>query len=104
MDPTEARFPQVPAKAGFYESFYLKACHPEEPVGVWIRYTVHRRPGAAPNGSLWFTYFDRGADGPNATKVTSPEPSAADGDWIRIGEGRLGAGEASGEAGDASWE
>ena len=29
-----------------YESFYLRAVSPEEPVGVWIRYTVHKRPGA----------------------------------------------------------
>jgi hypothetical protein len=106
-NPTEARFPHLPAKAGHYESFYLKACHPDEPVGVWIRYTVHKRPGARPNGSLWFTLFDRAADGPRASKVTSPDPSAG-GDWIRIGEARLGAGEASGEARsdgcDASWE
>ena len=44
--PTEARFPAVPVEAGHYESFYLKACHPAEPLGVWIRYTVHKRPGA----------------------------------------------------------
>ena len=35
-----------PSSAGHYESFYLKACHPDEPLGVWIRYTVHKRPGA----------------------------------------------------------
>lgn len=105
--PTEARFPQLPAKAGAYESFYLKLCHPAEPLGAWIRYTVHKRPGAAPTGSLWFTLFDRGADGPRACKVTSTELSSASGDWIRIGEARLGEGVASGEAGSdactASW-
>ena len=46
--PTHARFPEVDLKAGHYESFYLKACHPSEPLGVWIRYTVHKRPGGAP--------------------------------------------------------
>jgi hypothetical protein len=106
--PTEARFPEVPAKAGHYESFYIKACHPSEPVGVWIRYTVHKRPGAEPTGSVWFTLFDRGADGPRASKVTRPAPTAGGGEWIRVVEARLGDGSASGSAPsercDASWE
>ena len=59
VDPTEARFPAVPAKAGHYESFYLKLCHPSEPLGAWIRYTAHKRPGEAPKGSLWFTLSSR---------------------------------------------
>src|SRR5215217_8165957 len=107
-NPTEARFPQVPAKTGHYESFYLKACHPDGRLGVWIRYTVHKRPGASPSGSLWFTLFDRSANGPAASKVTLPNPAAGAGDWIRIGEARLRAGEGSGEARsdrcEASWE
>src|SRR5215211_107829 len=107
-DPTQARFPHVPARAGHYESFYLRACHPSEPLGVWIRYTVHKRPHARPNGSLWFTLFEGGADGPKRSKVTLPDPAAGGADWLRVGEARLGAGEASGHAGsercDASWE
>jgi len=62
-DPTRARFPDVQPSAGFYESYYLRAAHPAEPLGVWIRYTVHKRPGAQPDGSLWFTLFDANADG-----------------------------------------
>ena len=50
VDPTAARFPAVPAKAGHYESFYLKLCHPSEPLAAWIRYTMHKRRGAAPTG------------------------------------------------------
>ncbi len=61
---TPARFPAVALAAGHYESFYLKACHPSEPQGVWIRYTVHKRPGEAATGSLWFTLFDRSAGRP----------------------------------------
>ncbi len=57
-----ARFPEVAAKAGHYESFYLKACRPDGGQGVWIRHTVHKRPGAEPNGSIWFCLFDREAD------------------------------------------
>jgi hypothetical protein len=107
-DPTEARFPQLPTEAGHYESFYLKACHPGEPVGVWIRYTIHKRPGARPRGSIWFTLFDRSAEGPRASKASFDDPSAGGGDWIRMGEARLGAGEAFGEARSkrchAAWE
>ena len=67
-----ARFPKVAAKAGHYESFYIKACRPGGGQGIWIRHTVHKRPGAEPNASIWFVLFDREADGPRATKVTVP--------------------------------
>ena len=98
VDPTAARFPAVPARAGHYESFYLKLCHPTEPLGAWIRYTVHKRPGAAPTGSLWFTLFEE--SGPRAAKLTVREPSSGGGDWLRVGEARIGADEASGSIGD----
>jgi hypothetical protein len=105
VEPTEARFPDVPARSGHYESFYLKACHPSRPLGVWIRYTVHKRPGEAANGSLWFTLFDASAPGPRAAKVTLPGPEAAGGDWIGVGESRLREGEATGSVGaGVSWE
>src|SRR3712207_5858507 len=94
--PNDARFPAVPREKGHYESWYLKASHPEEPVGVWIRYTVHKRPGHEPTGSLWFTLFDRGAGAPWATKVTLPGPSAGGGALIGVGESRLSEREATG--------
>jgi hypothetical protein len=88
VNPTEARFPAVPLKAGHYESFYLKLCRPGEPLGAWIRYTVHKRPREVPVGSLWFTLFED--DGPRASKLTLPAPVAGeDGEWIRVGEGSL---------------
>jgi hypothetical protein len=102
--PTDARFPAIAPGAGHYESWYLKLGHPSEPLGVWIRYTIHKRPGAAPTGSLWFTLFDGAADGPRAYKETLPEPSAGDGDWVRVGESRIGDGGADGHAGDALWK
>ena len=67
-----ARFPAVAAKAGHYESFYIKACRPGGGRGIWIRHTVHKRPGAEPNASIWFVLFDREAEAPRATKVTVP--------------------------------
>jgi hypothetical protein len=102
--PTEARFPAVPAEAGHYESFYIKACHPDERIGVWIRYTVHKRPGALPNGSLWVTLFDGAAQGPRAHKQTAPGPSAGGGDWIRLGEASMRPGAAVGAIDGAEWD
>jgi hypothetical protein len=102
--PTEARFLAVPVEAGHYESFYIKACHPGERLGVWIRYTVHKRPGALPNGSLWVTLFDGSADGPRAHKETMPGPSAGDGEWIRVGEATMRAGAAAGAIDGAEWD
>jgi hypothetical protein len=105
-DPTQARFTALGRKAGHYESFYLKACHPDGGLGVWIRYTVHKRPGAEPNGSLWFVLFD--AEGPYAVKVTHSGPTADGDDWLRVGDSAIGpgraAGSAAGEGREASWE
>jgi hypothetical protein len=105
-----ARFPRVAAKAGHYESFYIKACQPGGGQGIWIRHTVHKRPGAEPNASIWFVLFGREAEGPRATKVTVPtaQLSAPAGSWIKIDQAEIGPGAASGsietEALNASWD
>lgn len=105
-----ARFGGVAAKAGHYESFYIKACRAGGGQGIWIRHTVHKRPGAEPNASIWFCLFDREAEAPRATKVTVPatQLSAPAGSWIRVDEAEIGPGRASGsietEALSASWE
>jgi hypothetical protein len=105
-----ARFPRVAAKAGHYESFYVKACRPGGGRGIWIRHTVHKRPGAEPNASIWFCLFDRDGDGPRATKVTvaASELSTPDGSWIRVADAEIGPGRATGsiatDALEASWD
>jgi len=93
-----ARFGEVAAKAGHYESFYAKACRPGGGLGIWIRHTVHKRPGAEPTGSIWFTLFDREAAGPVATKVTVPasEVTVPGGGWIRVAGAEIGPGKAEG--------
>jgi hypothetical protein len=105
---THARFPSVPREKGHYESFYIKACHPAEPLGIWIRHTVHQHSGQEPQGSVWFTLFDGAADGPVASKVTLPGPVIDEGAYIVIGETRFEPGRAVGSARteqlDASWE
>ncbi len=99
----EAVFPATRQKAGMYESFYLRALAPEEPVGVWVRYTVHKRPGEAPRGSVWCTVFDARRGRPWMQKVTTEELSAPGGQWIAIGACRLGDGCAEGECAGARW-
>jgi hypothetical protein len=105
-----ARFPAVSAKAGHYESFYIKACRPGGGQGIWIRHTVHKRPGAEPNASIWFVLFDRDAEGPRATKLTVPAEklSTPAGSWIRIDGAEVGPGRASGsletDALNAGWD
>jgi hypothetical protein len=101
---TSARFPSAPAKTGMYESFYLRAVSPEEPVGAWIRYTVHKRPDRPPSGSLWCTVFDATAGRPFMHKHTTVDLSEPADGWIGIGaESRLGPGIAEGVCGPARW-
>jgi hypothetical protein len=86
-----------------YESWYLKASHPGEPLGVWIRYTTHQKPNGPEIPSLWFTLF---GPEPSAAKVT-PGPEAlsrGDGAFIRIGESEFADGRVKGSALDASWD
>jgi hypothetical protein len=107
---TEARFDALDRGAGHYESFYLKATRPGGGQGLWIRHTVHKRPGEEPTASIWFTLFDAEAARPRATKLTVPgaELSAPPGGYIRVAKAELAPGSARGEiaTGDlsASWE
>ena len=64
-------FPRAGAKDGMYESFYLRAVSPVERLGIWIRHTVHKRPGLAPRGSIWCTVFDARREAPFMVKATS---------------------------------
>jgi hypothetical protein len=91
-------FPSVAAKRGHYESFYVRASHPTEPLGIWIRHTVHKRPGAEPRASVWFALFEPG--GPSASKVTvdAGELSVPDGAYVRIGASEIAPGRLAGSA------
>lgn len=101
------RFTDVPSDAGHYESYFLKACDPAGGVGVWIRYTVHKRPHLAATGALWFVLFDAHA-GVSASKVSVPDPAVEPGSYVVIGDASIGArgafGRADSEQLRASWE
>ncbi len=107
---TQPRFPGVAEGAGHYESFYLKATKPGGGQAIWIRHTVHKRPGKALNGSLWFTLFDADAAGPRATKMTVPagQVSAPQGSYVEIDGASFAPGRAGGEfateAFGAAWD
>ncbi len=49
-----------------------------EPLGVWIRHTVHKPPGGDATGSVWFTLFEagraRGVEGDGRAPTGCPCP------------------------------
>ncbi len=100
---TEAMFPAAPMRARMYESFYLRAVSPDEPVGIWIRHTVHKAPGRRPSGSVWCTVFDARRGRPYMHKLSTDELSAPAGRWIAVGDSTMGPGHARGACGDARW-
>ncbi len=88
-----------------YESYYLRAAHPDEPIAVWIRYTVQKPKGQDPKASLWFTLFDESAGRPFAEKLTVDrnqlsQPNAG---WIEIADSTFGSSRIEGSSGGASW-
>jgi hypothetical protein len=91
--PTSAIFPRAPIGVGMYESFYLRAVAPDQPVGIWIRNTVHKRPGQRPRGSVWCTVFDARRQSPFMHKLTSDTLTAPPSAWIEVGESNPQTGE-----------
>jgi hypothetical protein len=89
---------------GHYESFYVKASHPVEPLALWIRYTVHKAPGAAPVGSLWSTFFDDRAKAPLAAKETFPAPRRHETASLCVGDSCISPVTASGAALGHEWD
>lgn len=106
---SHARFPDVPDDRGHYESFYLKAADPAGGRSIWIRHTVHKRPGRELEGAVWMTWFDAGRGSPVAAKeqvatdgVTVPRDA-----YIRVGGAEIAPGGMQGEVAgggvEASW-
>ena len=98
---------------GHYESFFLRANHPQRPLAFWIRYTIfspHRHPEAA-LGELWAVYFDGETSAHVAVKREVPfaachfSPSAFDVgiDTARLQPGAL-CGSATTDAHTIAWD
>jgi hypothetical protein len=83
---TAAMFPLARARAGMYESFYLRAVSPVRPLGVWIRHTVSKPPGERAHGSLWCTVFDASPGAPFMHKLTGAALRVPREGWIELGE------------------
>ena len=97
LDLAAPRFPDLAAGDGLYESYFIKARHPEQAKAFWMRHTIHKRPDQDPTASVWLTVFDAGAKTPVlAGKETfGADQLAADG-YVRIGESWLRPGRATG--------
>jgi hypothetical protein len=99
-----AIFPTASLRRGMYESFYLRAVSPEEPVAVWIRLTVHKAPGEPPRGSVWCTVFDARRGRPFMHRLSSDELRVPAGQWIAVGDSAaMGPARAEGVCGNARW-
>ncbi|HWP65734.1 MAG TPA: hypothetical protein VNO26_07470 [Candidatus Limnocylindria bacterium] len=90
--------------AGHYESWFLRANHPERPLAFWIRYTVFSPRGRAGGacGELWAIVFDGESERSVAVKQDVPIDDCrfAGDTWpdVRIGAATLESGRAHGEA------
>jgi hypothetical protein len=104
-DLAAPRFPHAQQDEGLYESYFLKAHHPEKPRAFWMRHTIHKRPGQDVVGSVWLTQFDADAAEPvKAMKENfAAEQVAADG-YVRVGESWLRPGAAVGRVPGTTWD
>jgi hypothetical protein len=109
---TIAMFARTPARKAMYESFYVRAVSPSQPVGVWIRNTAQKRAGAAAVGSVWCTVFDASRGRPFMAKLTSDSIREPPDGWIAVGDagdadgaggGTTGPAGTRGSCGGASW-
>lgn len=65
---------QYPGRGGHYESWFLRANHPQEARAFWIRYTlfVPADGKREPLGEIWAIYFDGTRDRVVAVKEEQP--------------------------------
>jgi hypothetical protein len=96
-DLAAPRFPHQERGDGLYESYFIKARHPERPQAFWMRHTVHQRPEHEPTASVWLTLFDAGAEQPvRAGKATFGAEELEPDGYVRIGGSHLSPGKAVG--------
>ncbi|MBU2489510.1 MAG: hypothetical protein KKA60_08980 [Proteobacteria bacterium] len=96
-------------KKGHYESYFLRANHPEKPLAFWIRYTVFIPKGRPEHGmgEIWGMVFDGEKNLHRAVKDEFPlkdclfDPNGLN---VRIGESVLTPGSLQGRATSAKHE
>ena len=91
-----------PASSAAPATTRASTSRPRDPAGgrgVWIRHTVHKRPGEEPTAAIWFTLFDAGRaraagdEGELRCRLSSRPPP---GTYIRIDGAVLEPGRAAG--------
>lgn len=87
-----------------YESWYARLVSPDQPLAVWIRYTIDKVPGQEATGTVWFTLFDGEAERPVARRQQELPASVPDQGWVEIGESTIGPGGLRGGCFEASWD
>lgn len=92
---------------GHYESYFLRANHPDKRQAFWIRYTLFSPKGRPQDaiGELWAIWFD--GDRHTAAKEEFPVNRCELHDRhfeLAIGDSRIRSNEARGKAGDFSWD
>jgi hypothetical protein len=107
LQPDQVNWTQYRGGGG-YESFYVRANHPDRPLAVWLRYTIFA-PAAESGpalGELWAVVFDGETGRHSTAKVEVPladcrfSRTSFD---VQVAGGSLGEDEATGRAGDISW-
>ncbi len=93
--------------AGLYESYFLRANHPDKPLAFWIRYTVFCPKGRPQDaqGELWAIWFDGEAQQVVAVKESRPIAEcsfSAERLDARIGDATLTDGALEGHAASAA--
>ncbi|WP_372789650.1 hypothetical protein [Paraconexibacter sp.] len=94
------------ARAGMYESHYVKAADPDGGRAVWLRHTVLSRPdGGGQRTTVWLTVFDRTAGTVVEQRRVTDEAGyvAPATGWSQAAQGTLGPTGADGAMEDATW-
>jgi len=97
------------SRGGHYESYFLRANHPSQPLAFWIRYTIFSPKGRPESaiGELWAVVSDGEECRVVAAKREIPIAACAfspDRLEARVGEAALGGGKLTGRAGNAGTE
>lgn len=88
--------------SGHYESYFLRANHPDRPLAFWIRYTIFapRNRPADNRGELWVMLFDGERGQVHAAKYEQPLAQChfgTDALDVRIGNATLSSGQLQGD-------